>query len=75
VEPIKIYDNHYHEYQNIAINLTLVEVKGNVELLYLQRDSWTSHDNVAWFADIEHLNIAEADRKLALEIINHINAK
>lgn len=75
VTPIGYFGQHYHEYGDFSINLNLVKVQANIDELYERRSQWTSHDEVSWFSKIEGIDIAEADKKLAVDIFDQINAK
>ncbi len=75
VTPIGFLSQHYHEYGDFSINLNLVEVQANIEELYERRDQWTSHDEILWFSDLEGINLAEADKKMAVEIFDLFNTK
>ena len=74
VTPTGFLFQHYHEYVDFAVNLSLIKVQGNIEELYQNRDQWTSHDEVLWFSEIDGINIAGADMKMAKQIIHQFNA-
>lgn len=75
VTTIGFFAKHYHEYVDFSINLNLVKVQADIDELYERRDQWTSHDEVLWFSDIEGINLAEADKKMAVEIFDQFNTK
>ena len=41
----------------------------------MPNSKWTSHDEIAWFTDIEGVDVAQADFGLATSILKVINAK
>ena len=73
--PIEIIAKHYHEYPKFCINLIIVEVSGDANQIFDNRDRWTSHDEVCWFDNLEGVKIAPADEQLASMVISRINAK
>ena len=75
VSPIRTVSSIYHEYPDFAINLKLVEVAIDNSECMVPNSKWTSHDEIAWFTDIEGVDVAQADFGLATSILKVINAK
>ena len=73
--PVEVIAKHYHEYPNFCINLSIVEVSGDANQIFDNRELWTSHDEVSWFDNLEGVNIAPADKQLASMVIYRINAR
>ena len=75
VTPVRKYHTEYHEYQDFAINLHIVEVILETGSMLDTAELWTSHDDVNWVSESGNANIAPADSGIVDRILAELNAK
>ena len=75
VRAVRTLSSQHHSYPQLDINLHLIEIETDLDEIYDNQDSWTSHDKIDWFEEIKGVSIAPADENMANDLLKTLNAK
>ena len=69
------FGNWYFEYDELCVDLQIMQLILQSNNRYSNDDEWTSHDKISWFDSIEDIELLGADKDAALEVLRTLKSK
>ncbi len=69
------FGNWYFEYEELCVDLQIMQLTLDSNNRYSNDDEWTSHDKISWFDSVENIELLGADKDAALEVLRNLKSK
>ena len=69
------FGNWFFEYEELCVNLHIMQLTLESNNRYENVHEWTSHDKISWFDSIENIELLGADKDAAIEVLSTLKSK
>jgi len=69
------FGNWFFEYNDLCVNLHIMQLTMESNNRYKNVHEWTSHDKISWFDSIENIELLGADKDAAIKALSTLKSK
>lgn len=69
------FGNWFFEYEELCVNLQIMQLTLEPNNRYGNENEWTSHDKISWFDSIDNIELLGADKDAVMEALTTLKSK